>query len=297
MPLQESHRFLQEREFWFPFGAYRMRYVHMPAHAPPPCRLPAVVFVHGLMGSSFSWRHNLEFFAQHRDVYAIDLLGTGHSDRPQTGAVDFGLAAAATRLLEFLRSLGHSQIDLVGTSHGGAVAMLAASQDCSNPEPVIRRLVLAAPAHPFMTNARLRLAFLRTSFGRMVMRGLVWRSPALRARRLAGMYADGSRVTPETRAGYAVTLESARSCDYGLEVVRTWRPDMLQLQAALRSISAIPVLLLWGEADPVVSAASGLLLREFFSDVEYVVLPNVGHMPYEEAPGEFNRQVLHFLQK
>jgi len=295
--VQQSRRFLQEREFWFPFGAYRMRYLRVPADSPPARPLPAVVFVHGLMGYSFSWRHNLEFFSLHRDVYAVDLLGFGHSDRPERGAVDFGLAAAASRLLEFLRSLGHSEIDLVATSHGGAVAMLAASQDCSNPEPMIRRLALVAPAHPFMTNARLRLAFFRTPFGRMVVRGMARRSRALRGKSVGRLYADSSRVTAETRAGYAVNLDDARSYDYALEVIRTWRPDMQQLQAALHSISAIPVLLLWGEADPAVSAASGLLLREFFRDVEYVVLPNVGHLPYEEAPDEFNRYVLHFLEK
>ncbi len=297
MPSQESQRFLQEREFWFPCGAYRMRYLHVPADSPPPRRLPAIVFVHGLMGYSFSWRHNLEFFSQHRDVYAVDLLGVGHSDRPETGAVDFGMAATAARLLGFVRSLGHSQVDLVGTSHGGAVAMLAASQDCSYPEAMIRRLVLVAPAHPFMTNAHLRLTFFRTPFGRMLLRGLIWRSAALRAKSVGRLYADGSRVTPETRAGYAVNLDDARSYDYALEVIRTWRADMRQLRAALHSISAIPVLLLWGKADPVVSAASGLLLRQFFRNVEYVVLPDVGHLPYEEAPGEFNRRVLRFLQK
>jgi len=40
--------------------------------------------------------------------------------------------------------------------------------------------------------------------------------------------------------------------------------------------------------------AEDLLLREFFRNVEYVVLPDVGHLPYEEAPGEFNRHVLFY---
>jgi len=273
-----------------------MRCLHLPAEAPPTPSLPAVVFVHGLLGYSFSWRHNLDCFAQHRDVYAVDLLGIGHSDRPETGAVDFSLEAAAVRLVDFLRSLGHPQVDLVGTSHGGAVAMLACSLDRSSPQPLIRRLVLVAPAHPFMTNARMRLAFFRTPFGRMVMRYLIPRSLALSRKSLGSMYADESLITPESRAGYAVNLNDPRSYDYALEVIRTWRPDMLQLQKALRSIAALPVLLLWGADDRVVSASSGLLLREFFRNSEYVVLPRVGHLPYEEAPGEFNRRMLHFLE-
>lgn len=288
-------RFMREREGWFPCGAYRMRYLHLPAAAPASPALPAAVFVHGLMGYSFSWRHNLEFFAQHRDVYAVDLLGIGLSDRPQPGAADFSLAAAARRLLDWLRTLGRSQIDLVGTSHGGAVAMLAASLDRASATPLIRRLVLVAPAHPFMTDARLRLAFFRTPFGRKVLRGLATCGWALRGQAMGRMYADESRITPETRAGYAVNLNDRRSYDYALEVVRTWRPDMQQLQAALPSIAMLRVLLLWGAEDQAVSPASGLLLRESFRDAEYVVLPHAGHLPYEEVPEEFNRRVLHFL--
>ena len=119
---------------------------------------PGLVFVDGLMGYTFSWRHNLEFFAQHRDVYAVDLLGIGHSDRPRTGAADFSLAAAASNACWL--SCAHSAnpaSTLIGTSHGGAVAMLASSLDRSwAPRPLIRRLALVAPAHPFMTDARLR---------------------------------------------------------------------------------------------------------------------------------------------
>jgi pimeloyl-ACP methyl ester carboxylesterase len=272
-----------------------MRSIHLPAKDPASPPLPAVVFVHGLMGYSFSWRHNLSCFAQHREVYAVDLLGIGHSDRPAVGSANFGFAAAATRLMSFMRSLGHSHIDLVATSHGGSVAMMAASQDRSNPEPLIRRLVLVAPAHPFMINARIRLAFFRTPFGRMVLRGLLANSRSLRSLAIGRMYADDSRITPETRAGYEINLGDARSYEYALEVVRTWRQDMQQLQAALPSIAAIPTLLLWGKEDQAVACDSGLLLRESFGNSEYVVLPDVGHLSYEEAPEEFNRRVLQFL--
>jgi pimeloyl-ACP methyl ester carboxylesterase len=274
-----------------------MRYLHLRPALPPPQPLPPVVFVHGLMGYTFSWRHNLEFFAQHRDVYALDLLGIGHSDRPEPCEADFSLPAAAARLLNFLHAVVRKPADLVATSHGGAVAMLAASQDrLSSATPLIRRLALIAPANPFMPNARLRLAFFRTPFGRMVLRGLGSRGGSLRSKSIGRMYSDDSLITPETRAGYAVNLEDPRSYAYASEVIRTWRSDMQRLQAALHSIAAIPVLLLWGADDKAVSPASGLLLREFFRDVQYIVLPKVGHLPYEEAPADFNRLVLQFLE-
>lgn len=292
----QAPRFLQERESWFRCGAYRMRCIYLPAAAPASPSLPAVVFVHGLMGYSFSWRHNLPFFAQHRDAYAVDLLGMGPSDHPAPGAADFSIASAAARLLALIRTLGHPQFDLVGTSHGGAVAMMAASQDRASPAPLIRRLVLVAPAHPFMTDARLRLAFFRSSLGRKVMHGLTVFGWGLRGMALGRMYSNPSRISSETRAGYALTLDDPRSYEYALEVVRTWQQDMRQLQTALPSIAGIPTLLLWGADDQAVSPESGLLLLKSFRHAEYVVLPHAGHLPYEEVPEEFNRRVLHFLE-
>lgn len=292
----ETRRFLQEREQWFSCGAHRMRYLHVPAANPPAQPLPALVLVHGLLGYSFSWRHNLENFAQQRDVYAVDLLGMGHSDRPENGSVDFTMAATAGRLLEFLHSLGHSQIDLLGTSHGGAVAMMTAILDRASARPFIRRLVLVSPAHPFMWSARFRLAFFRTAFGRAVMRSIAKHSSFLSRKSLGRMYADASQVTEETRLGYDVNLSDRRSYEYALEVVRTWREDMQQLKDALPAISEIPVLLLWGAQDPVVDCDSGQLLRKSFRNAQYAALPNVGHLPYEEAPQEFNRLVLKFLE-
>lgn len=43
-----------------------MRYLHLQTR--DLNRLPAVVFVQGLMGYSFSWRHNIDFFARQREV-------------------------------------------------------------------------------------------------------------------------------------------------------------------------------------------------------------------------------------
>ncbi len=291
---------MQERESWFPCGEHRMRYLHLPAENGRGFwswwtrRRPAVVFVHGLMGYSFSWRHNLEFFAQHRDVYALDLLGIGHSDRPEEDEADFGLEAAAERLLLFLRSLGERQIDVVATSHGGAVAMLAASHDYCCGRPLIRRLALVAPANPFMPSNNLSRATAATSLGRMLVGtcgGMVQCSA------LGQLYADEAQITPETHAGYAVNFQDESSYDYALKVAESWREDMQTLEDALPAVAAIPTLLLWGEEDQVIPADSGPRLRQCFRQAELEVLPGVGHVPYEEAPEDFNRCLLEFLER
>ena len=60
-------------------------------------------------------------------------------------------------------------------------------------------------------------------------------------------------------------------------------------------MSDIPTLLLWGEQDGAVELESGHELKRHFHDAQLVVLPNTGHLPYEEAPEEFNHHLISYL--
>jgi pimeloyl-ACP methyl ester carboxylesterase len=111
------------------------------------------------------------------------------------------------------------------------------------------------------------------------------------------LYADESQITEETHAGYAVNFQDESSYDYALKVTESWREDMHTLETALPSIARIPTLLLWGEDDQTIPADTALRLRQCFREVEFETLPGVGHLPYEEAPVDFNRCLLEFLER
>src|SRR5271163_4610846 len=85
---------------------------------------PALLLVHGLMGYSFSWRYAIPVLAQQATVYALDLPGTGLSDH--SSDLDCSFRASAQRVLDFMDQAGIEHCDLLGTSHGGALAMMGA---------------------------------------------------------------------------------------------------------------------------------------------------------------------------
>ncbi|MGA2990653.1 MAG: alpha/beta fold hydrolase [Candidatus Korobacteraceae bacterium] len=273
-----------------------MRYLRIGPTANAQAPRPPLVLIHGLLGYSFSWRHNLAAFARERTVYAVDLPGIGYSDRPAPGTLDLSLEATASRMLEWLSALGISRVDLLGTSHGGALAMMMAALAPRQPqerEELIGRLVLAAPVNPWSRAGRFRIALLRTPLGGWMAR----QSARLRRARwiaIRRLYADPAKLTGETFAGYSRMMDIPGTLDYCLAIVKTWHRDMAQLKPRLESIQ-LPALLIWGSLDGAVPPASGRELAAHLKRSELVIMPGAGHMPYEEAPAEFNRLVLKFL--
>src|ERR1039457_1721673 len=126
-------------ECWMDLDGARMRYLRAGSG-------PALILVHGLLGYSFSWRYTMPALAPYATVYAPDMMGAGFSDRP--AGIDHSMRGAAQRLLRFIARLGISSFDLLGTSHGGAVAMMAAGECLEgNARLRLRRLVLVAPGN------------------------------------------------------------------------------------------------------------------------------------------------------
>ena len=250
---------------------------------------PALLLVHGLLGYSFSWRFCIPTMGQHATVYAIDLLGTGFSDRPAD--LDCSFKASAQRVLQFMDKTRLASCDLLGTSHGGAVAMLAASLAPDR----IGKLILVDPVNPWSAHGR-RLTVLLSN--PLIAPLLSTLTPHLRSvhefyhRR---MFGDPRRIPPDSLEGYRKLLRMPGSYDYALSVVRSWNRDLEELESALPRIADIPTLLIWGTKDTAVDPASATQLQKNFRDCRLVMFEGVGHLPYEEVPDEFNSAVTKFL--
>jgi pimeloyl-ACP methyl ester carboxylesterase len=217
--------------------------------------------------------------------------GAGFSDRPPSANV--GFRAQAERLLRFLDNVGVDSCDLLGTSHGGATAMMATALAPDR----VRRLVLVAPVNPWSAHGRRIAPFLSS----LPMAWLLLRcEPGLgiiHDTLLRRLYGDPRRIRPGTLAGYSAAFKIPGTLNYGLGIVRSWNRDLADLQAALPRIANIPTLLLWGRKDTAVSPNSAEQLRQVFRHCEVEIFDGVGHLPYEEVPDRFNSSLIAFLSK
>ena len=250
---------------------------------------PIVVLLHGLIGYSFSWRFVAPVLGRQATVFAVDMPGTGFSDRPES--LDCGLRACAGRLVQFLDAAGIASCDLVGTSHGGGVAMMATSLAPDR----IRRLILVAPVNPWSSWRRELVALLGNRLVAPVFLALAPHCEIFYGAVLRRLYGDTRRIPPGTLEGYVRPLRSPGAFRYALGVLRSWKPDLELLRNVLPQIADIPTLLMWGSLDRAVDPGSAEPLRRQFKDCRLVVFHGVGHLPYEEVPGEFNRVLCQFL--
>jgi pimeloyl-ACP methyl ester carboxylesterase len=278
-------------ECWMELDGARMRYLRAGSG-------PALILLHGLLGYSFSWRFTMPALAPYATVYAPDMMGAGFSDRP--AGLDHSMRGTAKRVLRFAERLGISSFDLLGTSHGGAVAMMAAAECLRGnaelgPDLRVRRLVLVAPVNPYSGHGRRLAPFIGSKFGTALFRltsgHMRFSYPYWHAR----MYGDRGRIPPGTLEGYMASLAKPGLFEHALSIVRTWTEDLRELEATLPKLASVPTLLMWGGKDGAVYASSAAPLARHFSNCTSIVFPGVGHLPYEECAEEFNRALIEFV--
>jgi pimeloyl-ACP methyl ester carboxylesterase len=274
-------------EHWTEFCGGRLRYLKAGTGRP-------LVLVHGLLGYSFSWRFTIPAIAPYATIYAIDNLGAGLSVAPE--GMDTSVRATAERVLQFVDALGIGEFDLLGTSHGGGVAIMTAALSAERRDPRLQRLILVAPVNPWSRHGKRLAPFFASPLGSILFRNTIERWRPLDYLWLRRLFSDGAKIPPDSLAGYRVPVLQNHGFRHAERIVKTWTADLAQLEAALPKIRDYPTLLVWGTEDRAVDFQSAEPLRRNFHHARLVAFEGVGHLPYEEAPEQFNQALVEFLE-
>lgn len=259
-----------------------------------------VLLLHGWGASTFSWRDTIPALAEagYR-VIAFDRPPYGLSTK--TGD---NLPLLVTDQAEFtvalMDELGIEQAVLIGHSMGGGVIANLAVQ---HPERVLGLGFVAAAVQiqgeevegggfPPIVRAALDFAPI-ARWARIGVRTFV--RPDAFGDLQRDAYYDPTSVTPEMLAGYATPLKVE---DWDAALLRILAGPGLggkALTAAEISGISVPVAILWGENDTWVPIAGGERLRELLPEAAWYTYSETGHLPMEEHPADFNRDLLSFV--
>jgi pimeloyl-ACP methyl ester carboxylesterase len=243
----------------------------------------ALLLIHGMAGSSETWRAVLPRLAKNYRVVAPDLLGHGQSAKPRG---DYSLGAFAVWLRDLLDELGISQATIVGQSLGGGVAMQFVYQ---HPD-YCRRLVLIASGG-LGPDVGLILRMLSAPGAEFVLPVIAprpvlnvgnklrsWLSSAgIQSPRGAEVWTAYSSLSDrQTRQSFLKTLRSV--VDYRGQAVSA----LNRLQVA----GDLPIMAIWGDKDNIIPVDHAYAAHEVRQDTRLEVLPGIGHFPQVEAPNE-----------
>ncbi len=244
-----------------------------------------MIFVHGFLSSSATWKRVLAESAPGRLAIAVDLPGSGFSDRPWP--YDYTVLGQAERLLKYLDARGLRRVALVCNSFGGAVCEAVAA---ARPERV-EALVLADAAFPGMA-IPVGFRLLRTPVVGELQIELLTR-PVMGYTLRHRLYARPDRVTETTVDEWWDPIPIPGTRRAALAAVRTGTRGTGKLLEKIRA----PTLVLWGKSDALLDPSQGLALSSAIEGARFVVLPDVGHLPQEEDPVNFSRTVAGFLEQ
>ena len=251
---------------------------------------PPLLLVHGFGASTDHWRKNVAGLSEEFEVWAIDLLGFGRSQKP-----DWQYSGNLWRdqLHDFITQVIERPAVLVGNSLGGYTSLCVAAQ---RPDSTAG-LVLINSAGPFTdVQGTTKPDPVREVMGKVVQTLFQqdWasyllfqyvRQKSVIRKTLEQVYLDKSVVTNE------LVEEIYRpSCDPGApkvfaSVFRT--PQGEKVDILLHQVDC-PLLMLWGESDPWINARErGEKFRRYHPNLTEYYL-KAGHCPHDEVPNQVN---------
>jgi pimeloyl-ACP methyl ester carboxylesterase len=254
---------------------------------------PLVVLVHGLAGSSMTWKDVLPALAERFTVVAPDLLGHGQSAKPRG---DYSLGAYASGIRDLLVALGLDRATFVGHSLGGGVAMQLAYQF---PERCERLVLVASGGLGREVNHLLRAVSLP---GAEYILPVVL-TPWLRERaetvggwiRRTG-WRPGSTLTEVWRSYTTLTTTDGQQAF--VHTVRSVIDVAGQRVSALDRLylaADIPTLVVWGDHDRIIPVEHARAAHAAIPGSRLEILEGGGHFLPIEQPEWFNDVVTDFL--
>lgn len=259
-----------------------------------------VMLIHGFGASIGHWRKNIPVLAEAGyQVYAVDLLGFGASDKP---AIDYSLELWEELLVDFWQEKIQQPTVWVGNSIGALLVLMLLAH-----HPELGRagalLNAAGGLNHRPEELNLPLQVIMGTFAKVVNSPVLGPFLFNRVRQksrirgtLKQVYCDTTAVTDEL-----VDLLYEPSCDPGAQKVFAAilaappgpRPTELLSQVTQ------PLRVIWGAADPWTPISGSKPYQELAAAepdrVQFTPLAKTGHCPHDERPDEVNSLLIEWL--
>ncbi len=240
-----------------------------------------LLLLHGMAGSSDTWRAVMPQLSKRYRVIAPDLLGHGQSAKPRG---DYSLGAFAAWLRDLLDELGVTSVTIVGQSLGGGVAMQFVYQ---HPDYCRRLVLISSGGLGQDVGWTLRLL---SAPGSELLLPAITLPPLIRAGETLRSWFSavnvGSPRGAEMWSAYS-SLADSQTRQAFLRTLRSvvdYRGQAVSALNKLHLTSELPLMVIWGDQDRIIPVDHGFALDQHRPGCRIEVLDGVGHFPHVEKP-------------
>lgn len=285
--------------FWR-WRGHRIHYVQAESNASGRfSKHPPILLIHGFGASTNHWKKNIAGLQENFEVWAIDLLGFGKSDKAKA---NYSGKFWSEQIADFIDQVIGRPTILVGNSIGGYATLCTAAY---SPDSV-SGLVLLNSAGPFsedreattkpnsalrqLTN-HLRKDLLQQSWIHLLVFANMRRRSAIR-KTLTKVYFNNDAITDElVEEIYQPALEKGAFKAFSAMFSSAPGEPIDQLLAQIQC----PLLLLWGAKDPWSRIESrSPKFRQHYPALDEAFLA-AGHCPHDEIPEVVNQHLTNWI--
>jgi non-heme chloroperoxidase len=238
---------------------------------------PSILLIHGWAQASICWEPLIDRLSERFHLVSMDLRGHGASDKPDDPAAYTSTEAWGDDVAAVIAASGLDRPCLVGWSYG---ARVIAAHLATHGDAHLGGVVLAGG---IMAIGAAREDWMVGPASPALDRDL-YSADLTRRLHATARFVDACTAQPLARRVYGAMVGANMMCPahvrralFGADL------DLRPVYAAMRC----PGLVIHGEDDAVVSAATGAAAAALMRDGRHLLYPKTGHAPFLEDPDRF----------
>lgn len=280
--------------YFYPWHAGHIAY-HVKGKGKP------LLLVHGVGAgsSSYEWRKNIDELSNHYQVYSIDLLGFGLSDKPK---ISYSAQIYVDLLADFIRDVIKRPTSILASGISAGFVIQLAAQDASS----LEQMILICPSGleleeehqqknevyaAFLKNLALQVPILNQSLYYLI-------SSKINIRQFLKefIYHHQENLTEDIVEQYY--LAAHRGGNYAGEATQAFLRGKLDVPIQSEwSELTMPTLILWGRHAKLLPVHYANRFKHLNPRTEFHIFESSGLLPHDEEANLFHSICLSFLQK
>jgi pimeloyl-ACP methyl ester carboxylesterase len=242
---------------------------------------PNLILIHGFGNNLHSWRSITPLLSEHYNIFALDLLGFGLSEKPID--YDYGNANQAKTIGEFADALKLDSFIVGGHSLGGAIGLHVAKNNKKTKGLILFNPGIINTGVPeFARYINLIFPFARVSAKQFANR-------AFREQFLKRSYYNPSIVNEQVMDEI---MMGSKTEDYLQGTSSMLGKFYTANEAELMDQVSTPTLIIFGIEDKNKSMEEALQLKTGFKNSKLQLIKDAGHYVHEESPALVSESII-----